>query len=314
MRRSLRILFVAGAILGVAAPAQAQPAQVPVQGTLTDSNDIPLEGTHTVVFAVYAVQTGGTALFQETHTLSVEQGAFTAYLGSISSLDLGLFDGAQLYLGIKVGSDPEMTPRLPFGSVPYAAYARETAAVPTGAVMTFDLASCPAGWSELTAARGRALVGLPAAGVLKGTVGTALANQENRTHAHSVNVGAFDSAAAAVPHTHSVDPPSTTSASDTHGHRWTSGAVTFDSAGNSVVPLLVRLNGTGASFYAVSGTGSNYTDRYQHSHSLDVASFDSGAATTTSHLHTIDPPANTSTTAATADVIPYIQLLVCRKN
>lgn len=32
--------------------------------------------------------------------------------------------------------------------------------VPTGAVMAFDLASCPAGWSEYTASRGRFLRGI----------------------------------------------------------------------------------------------------------------------------------------------------------
>lgn len=31
--------------------------------------------------------------------------------------------------------------------------------VPTGAAMAFDLATCPTGWTELTTARGRALVG-----------------------------------------------------------------------------------------------------------------------------------------------------------
>ncbi|MFH1723855.1 MAG: collagen-like protein [Elusimicrobiota bacterium] len=63
-------------------------------------------------------------------------------------------------------------------------------AVPSGAVMHFDLSSCPSGWSELTSARGRVVVGMPASGTLGATVGTALSNEENRetgTHGHSVN-------------------------------------------------------------------------------------------------------------------------------
>lgn len=51
---------------------------------------------------------------------------------------------------------------------------------PSGAVMFFNLSSCPSGWSELTAARGRYPVGLPSGGTLGATVGTALSNTENR--------------------------------------------------------------------------------------------------------------------------------------
>ncbi len=54
------------------------------------------------------------------------------------------------------------------------------AGIPTGAVMFFNLASCPTGWTELTAARGRTVVGLPSGGTLAGTAGTALSNLENR--------------------------------------------------------------------------------------------------------------------------------------
>ena len=62
------------------------------------------------------------------------------------------------------------------------------AGVPAGAVMFFNLASCPSGWTELTAARGRTITGLPSGGALAGTVGTALTNLENRTHTHSVPI------------------------------------------------------------------------------------------------------------------------------
>jgi hypothetical protein len=37
---------------------------------------------------------------------------------------------------------------------------------PAGAVMFFNLATCPPGWTELVSARGRYLVGLPSAGTL----------------------------------------------------------------------------------------------------------------------------------------------------
>jgi hypothetical protein len=60
---------------------------------------------------------------------------------------------------------------------------------PTGAVMFFNLATCPSGWTELTAGRGRYLVGRPSGGTLAGTAGTALTNLENRPvgqHSHTI--------------------------------------------------------------------------------------------------------------------------------
>lgn len=60
--------------------------------------------------------------------------------------------------------------------------------VPSGAVMFFNLASCPTGWTAVAGARGRYIVGLPSGGTLGGTAGTALSNLENRStgnHSHS---------------------------------------------------------------------------------------------------------------------------------
>lgn len=63
--------------------------------------------------------------------------------------------------------------------------------MPPGAVMFSTGAACPSGWSELTAAQGRYIVGLPSGGTLAGTIGTALADMENREvgqHTHTTTV------------------------------------------------------------------------------------------------------------------------------
>mgnify|MGYP001559171657 CR=1 FL=1 len=83
----------------------------------------------------------------------------------------------------------------------------EYAYVPRGQVSFFNLTSCPSGWTALTAAQGRYLVGLPSAGTLAATVGTALTNQENRptgSHVHPV----VDAG-----HTHSIQLYNSTSGS-----------------------------------------------------------------------------------------------------
>lgn len=63
--------------------------------------------------------------------------------------------------------------------------------VPAGAVMFFNLSSCPSGWTELTSARGRYIVGLNASGTLAGTAGTSLTDLEDRPvgqHTHTITV------------------------------------------------------------------------------------------------------------------------------
>ena len=69
-------------------------------------------------------------------------------------------------------------------------FAKEEDTTPAGAVMFFNLATCPPGWAELVGARGRYLVGLPSGGTLAEEVGTALTAGENRPvgqHGHAVN-------------------------------------------------------------------------------------------------------------------------------
>ncbi|MDP1920579.1 MAG: hypothetical protein Q8L14_30330 [Myxococcales bacterium] len=60
--------------------------------------------------------------------------------------------------------------------------------VPPGAVMHFDLASCPAGWSPFAEATGRLLMGRPGSGTLKQTFGAALAGNTVPVHGHSTGV------------------------------------------------------------------------------------------------------------------------------
>ncbi len=61
--------------------------------------------------------------------------------------------------------------------------------VPPAAVAFFSSTTCPSGWTEVTDARGRYLVGLPSGGNLASTTGTALTNLENRDvgQAHGAN-------------------------------------------------------------------------------------------------------------------------------
>ncbi len=114
--------LLAGLLLCLMLPALvlAVPQIMSYQGKLNDKNGVPVTGSVTIVFSIYDVQTGGTALWTETQTVTVKSGIFSVELGSINPLAATLFDKDNLYLGIKVGADSEMAPRQRFTSGGYA--------------------------------------------------------------------------------------------------------------------------------------------------------------------------------------------------
>ena len=120
-RRILLFLTVAGACaLMRAAPGSAEvPKLIRYQGTLVDTNNVPLEGTYNLTLRLYGAATGGTALWTETQTgLSIARGVFNVLLGQVTPITLS-FDG-DYWLSTQVGTDAEMSPRQRLTSVPYA--------------------------------------------------------------------------------------------------------------------------------------------------------------------------------------------------
>ena len=104
--------------------AQAAPGinqTINFQGKLTNPNGSNVaNGTYSVVFTLYTADSGGTALWTETQNVTTSTGLFRVALGSVNSLASVDFNQDNLYLGIKVGSDAEMTPRIRFTASPYA--------------------------------------------------------------------------------------------------------------------------------------------------------------------------------------------------
>jgi hypothetical protein len=94
------------------------PQRINYQGYLTDSGSNPVDGSVSIVFSIYSTDIGGTSLWSETQTVMVKKGLFNVQLGSATPLPS--FSVSPRYLGIKVGTDPEMTPRQLLASAPYA--------------------------------------------------------------------------------------------------------------------------------------------------------------------------------------------------
>ncbi|HEY5375298.1 MAG TPA: hypothetical protein VIK01_16575, partial [Polyangiaceae bacterium] len=80
----------------------------------------PVSSKLKIVFNVYADAKGGTALWTEEQNITLDDGYFSAQLGSVTAIPPTLFDGTVRYLGVTVGADAEMAPREAITSVPYA--------------------------------------------------------------------------------------------------------------------------------------------------------------------------------------------------
>jgi hypothetical protein len=89
----------------------------PVQGRLTDASGTPLNGTYSITFRLYTVAVGGTELCHDTNDVQVVNGLFNTEIWGSCQDNI---TGQQLYLGIQVGTDGEMTPRQPIYAAPYA--------------------------------------------------------------------------------------------------------------------------------------------------------------------------------------------------
>ena len=115
-------LLVTGLLLVLFSYSFSQvPLMINYQGKLTMSSGAPLDTTISMVFSIYADSAGTTLLWTETQgAVVVNKGAFNVLLGSTTPIGYLVFDGTARWLGVKVGGDPEITPRLPMVSVPYA--------------------------------------------------------------------------------------------------------------------------------------------------------------------------------------------------
>ena len=132
-----------GAIpLRAPAAATTSTGTIAYQGRLADSAGTPITDTVNMEFRLYDVAAGGTPLWSELWTGSnavrVSDGLFNVMLGSLTAIPQSVVAGHDtLWLGITVGTDDEMTPRVQLGSVPFAVQALT---VPDGSVTTAKIA------------------------------------------------------------------------------------------------------------------------------------------------------------------------------
>lgn len=126
--------------------------QINFQGKLTNSDGTNVaDNTYTVVFSLYNSSSGGSAVWTETDSVTTVSGVFQVALGANTSLAGFDFNQNTWYLGIKVNSDAEMTPRVLFSAVPYAFNADKLdGIVATNSATLFTLSGGTSGLQTLT--------------------------------------------------------------------------------------------------------------------------------------------------------------------
>ena len=102
------------------------PQLINYQGVLTDGSGNHVDGTRSIRFSIYHAPMGGSAQWTEDQTVTLFNGIFSVLLGSVSPIPYSVFEGSENYLALKVGSDPEMSPRKRLVSVGYTFKAGNT--------------------------------------------------------------------------------------------------------------------------------------------------------------------------------------------
>lgn len=122
MRISTVTTFVVAVALVATGLAADVPQMINYQGRLVNSSGEPLDTTVSMSFAIYDALTEGSPLWTETHpAVVVNDGLFNVILGSSGTpLPDSVLAGTGRYLGIKVGTDSELSPRTRLVSAGYA--------------------------------------------------------------------------------------------------------------------------------------------------------------------------------------------------
>lgn len=140
------VLVLLSVFPGLAAPNQSPAATsistIPYQGRLADIAGNPITAMQNMEFRIYDVPTGGVPLWEELWTggnsVSVSDGLFSVLLGSLNTGLTAVVQGHdELYLGVTVGMDSEMSPRVQLGSVPFS---MQALTVPDGSITTAKIA------------------------------------------------------------------------------------------------------------------------------------------------------------------------------
>jgi hypothetical protein len=122
LRLWLLLVFLASAIAAQPTPYPGGPTtMVKYSAVVLDGSGAPRSGVFTLTFSLYSDPYVGSALWSEQQSVTLDAaGHYTVLLGASAALSTGLFpSGEQRWLGVQIGSDPELS-RVLLVSQPYA--------------------------------------------------------------------------------------------------------------------------------------------------------------------------------------------------
>jgi len=140
MNAFMRGLWMAVALTGLTALLTSSAhaaAGIPYQGHLTDQAGNPINGTRPLKLTLY--NGANTVLYAENDTVTVTNGNFSVQLGTgtvvTGTFNPAVFAGFDVFLGIKVGADAEMTPKVHLGYSPFSMTSQTSPGIATGHVI-----------------------------------------------------------------------------------------------------------------------------------------------------------------------------------
>ncbi|MFT5170555.1 MAG: putative RNA-binding protein [Candidatus Marinamargulisbacteria bacterium] len=128
----LVLVFVLGSFVPVAIWATGVPGKVSYQGHLNHRNGMEVDGIYSLTFTIY--DGIGKKLWDEVYNgrkgygpkIEFKRGYFKVSLGAYNALSPAVFNANETHLGIKIGNDSEMTPRIKLLTVPYSFQSENT--------------------------------------------------------------------------------------------------------------------------------------------------------------------------------------------
>jgi hypothetical protein len=136
MKKVMMLLLLGMVLYAGTVWAAAASRTINYQGRLTDLSGNPVaDGTHSITVRLYDAQAAaeGASKWADTYSVQTKNGYFGVVLGSTTAFP-GTVDFSQQYwIGLRVDTDSEMTPRQVLNGVPYALNIE----VPVGCIMAW---------------------------------------------------------------------------------------------------------------------------------------------------------------------------------